>query len=222
MCVMGRCVSGGLLVPLICLLHSGCLTQRTYQRFEASAIESGWIELVEANSSSVRLRVSIEYEGALRREGMIEFDPRLGGCATTRIVLRTEHEDVRLAPGERHSLTVDERDRDVPDPMVSERETSNGLPPERPGECTVAILSSIYGDDVSLAAANLEGNLGGVLIPSPKNVWVLALLLPATAAIDVATFVPRIIVKCFSGAEEAAACAWIGAIVSGGLFQSGG
>jgi hypothetical protein len=207
--------SAAALALLLCAAQPGCLTQRTYDHFTTSPIESGWIELVESDSQSVRLRVSIDYAIGQQREGVVEFDPRLGNCESTRILLRSRHEIVPLELGVRQPLVVDAEASNEDAPVMS----GLGLQ-TRVSECTVAVVSTVYAEDVSLVAQNLERNLGSVLIPPPKNVWVLALLLPATAAVDVATFGPRVIVKCFSGGEESPACLAFGIMVLGAVFDS--
>ena len=194
--------TSAILALLLSTIQAGCLTERTYREFEVAPLEAGWVELLEATSSSVRLSVSMRYRAMLPRKSLIEFDPRLERCAAIRVLARTGTADLYLTPGVRHALDVD---REVLDRKASDWQSSGELA----DDCTVAILFSTYGDDVSLAAENIQGRLGGTVIHSPKNVLVLALLLPAAVVADVAISVPLLVLACFTGDAD---CTWMGPI----------
>jgi hypothetical protein len=189
-------------------IASGCLTAHTYERFEEAPLRAGWVELLEARPSRVRLSVKVEYQTMPPRKTLVDFDPGLEACASIRVLAQTGEADVYLAPGVRHALAVDPKKRDV----LARKASAWKSGELADAECTVAILFNTYANEISLKADNVERRLGGASLSPPKNVIVLALLLPATAVVDVATFVPLLVWTCLT---EDIDCSWVGAALSG-------
>jgi hypothetical protein len=195
-------------MSLLLTAHAGCLTPRVIEKFEVAPIEAAWAELLEANPNKVRLSLSIEYRASLPRTKIIEFDPRLGSCTVIRVRAQTRSADVYLEPGVRHPLSINSWEFEALDRKAEEWRRAD----QDPGDCTVAILFSTYGDHISLSAKNAAGRLGQASIQSPKRIVVLALLLPASAVVDVATFVPLLLWTCFSGDID---CTWMAEAIGG-------
>jgi len=189
------------------VLASGCLTARTYDQFEEAPLRAAWVELLEASPSRVRLSVKVEYQTMPPRKTRVDFDPGLEACASVRVLAQTGEADVYLAPGARHALAVDPKKQDALARKASEWKSGELVD----AECTVAILFNTYANEISLKADNVERRLGGASLSPPKNVIVLALLLPATAVVDVATFVPLLVWTCLT---EDLDCSWVGAVLS--------
>ena len=134
---MSRRPPAALVALLLSAIHAGCLTQRAYEKFEETPIEAGWVELIEATPSSVRLSVSTEYRAFFPRKSLIEFDPRLERCTSIRVLARTRTARAYLTPGVRHSLDVGSKD---PQPLYPS--ASDWRSGEPSNDCTVCRKAS--------------------------------------------------------------------------------
>ncbi len=139
------------------------------------------MELNEATPKHVQMLVSTEYKGALSKQINIEFNPRLDECDSVRVLRHTELGNSFLMPGIRYAIEG---------VGAQKKAASNGETKPWPknavaDKCTVTILISRYVGNLSLTAKNPERLLGQANIRTPKNVVVLAILLPASIAADV-------------------------------------
>lgn len=163
----------------LCLFAAGCLTKMTYDEFDHTPIAAAWAELKQATPSRVQMVVRTEYKSALPKQNEIEFNPQLEECESIRVFLRTQASGEFLTPGVRVSIAGFDSEEELPSEI--EEQTAQNPPA---GECVVTVLITEYADDLNITAQHAERLLGHGKIPTPKNVVVLALLLPATVAVD--------------------------------------
>lgn len=168
---------------ILCLLSAGCLTQIAYEEFEYVPLRSAWVVLDEATPNHVQMTLEINYRASPSKQGKIEFDPRLDDCNAVRVLLRTELGNEFVTPGIRHAIRgVGADEEPTSDSEIEPRHTN-----QEPGECTVTIAIAKYSEDLSVTARNAEKLLGEGTYQTPHNVVILAILLPATFAVDVVT-----------------------------------
>jgi hypothetical protein len=180
---MSRKVVAMLSALTLCLPAVGCLTQMTYDEFDHMPIAAAWAELKQATPSRVQMLVRTEYDGGLPKQNEIEFNPQLEECESIRVFLRTEASGEFLTPGVRVSMAGFDSEEEPASEIENRPEQNQPV-----GECVVTILITEYADDLNITAQHAERLLGHGKIPTPKNVVVLALLLPATVAVDAVSF----------------------------------
>jgi hypothetical protein len=166
---------------ILCLFSAGCLTQFAYEEFEHVPLRSAWVVLGEATPNRVQMTLKIAYRAFPSRQGNIEFDPRLDDCDSVRVLIRTELGEEFVTPGIRHAI----RGVGADEEPTSDSEIEPLRTNQEPGECTVTIAIAKYSEDLSVTARNAEKLLGEGTFRTPRNVVMLAILLPATFAVDV-------------------------------------
>lgn len=171
-------------VVLISASFHGCLASRAVTAaIESIPTKRGWIELIEASPDSIKLTLALKYPVSVDRRHSIEFDPKLEGCESVRVLAHTAVENFYLVPANRKRLDFHPRESKLSDSDSHKWKTG-----EIVDECTAAVLLSATKNELTVTIENSDELLkNAVSVPSPKNVLLLAAVLPFAVVIDVLT-----------------------------------